>query len=170
MRYQIGRSFLLFLVVALNLLVATVQAVRVVTQDEMKVANGEDSEFLWLAVAGKVYDVQAGKDFYGKGGAYHVFAGRDGLVPYVTGVFTPEEASKHWSELEPKSRLSELAHWVTFYDTEDKYPLVGHLHGAFYDENGSATAENKDFYGQVKEQQILKKQKQEERKKKKTEL
>ena len=37
-----------------------------------------DGERIYLALGGKVYDVTKSAMFYGPGGAYHVFAGRDG--------------------------------------------------------------------------------------------
>ena len=37
-----------------------------------------DGEKIYLALGGKVYDVTKSAMFYGPGGAYHIFAGRDG--------------------------------------------------------------------------------------------
>mmetsp|Transcript_20768 Transcript_20768/g.44973 ORF Transcript_20768/g.44973 Transcript_20768/m.44973 type:complete len:230 (+) Transcript_20768:185-874(+) len=137
---------------------------RLITPDELKLANGKDSDNLWLAVAGQVYDVRKGENYYGPGESYHIFTGKDALVPYSTGIFNEEEAAKSWKDLEPKTKLTELGHWVEFYRKDERYPLVGHLIGNFYDERGHPTAESVDFYRQMEEQKVLKKQQQEERK------
>jgi membrane-associated progesterone receptor component len=39
-----------------------------------------EGEKIYLALGGKVYDVTKSAMFYGPGGAYHVFAGRDGRL------------------------------------------------------------------------------------------
>jgi len=38
-----------------------------------------EGDRIYLALGGKVYDVTKSAMFYGPGGAYHVFAGRDGM-------------------------------------------------------------------------------------------
>lgn len=41
---------------------------------------GEDGAPIYIGLLGTVFDVSKGASFYGKGGAYHVFAGRDATV------------------------------------------------------------------------------------------
>lgn len=42
--------------------------------------NGENGRPLYVGVNGKVFDVTEGADFYGAGGPYHAFTGRDATV------------------------------------------------------------------------------------------
>lgn len=114
---------------------------RVLTPDELKMANGVDSDNLYLCLFGRVYDVAEGAEYYKPdGGPYHIFTARDAPVPFVTGVFDDEEAAKPWDAVEPNQHASYLS-WVDFYEGEAKYPLVGVVQGTFYDEEGKPTAE-----------------------------
>mmetsp|Transcript_27160 Transcript_27160/g.59357 ORF Transcript_27160/g.59357 Transcript_27160/m.59357 type:complete len:255 (+) Transcript_27160:174-938(+) len=45
---------------------------------------------LYLAIRGRVYDVSAGKAFYGPGRSYHPFLGKDATRAYGTGCLRPE--------------------------------------------------------------------------------
>ena len=92
---------------------------------------------------GEVYDVTPGRSFYGPGGSYHVFAGRDGSVPYVTGKFTADEAKKSLVEALSPAQLVALDGWRKFYEEKDKYPFVGLLEGSLYDKDGNPTEELK---------------------------
>ena len=47
------------------------------TPPELKPYNGENSMPVYLAVRGQVFDVSSGRNFYGPGGPYENFAGRD---------------------------------------------------------------------------------------------
>ena len=49
-----------------------------------------------LALLGVVYDVSRGKEYYGPGGGYSFFAGRDASRAYVTGKF---EVSVDWKDV-----------------------------------------------------------------------
>ena len=92
---------------------------------------------------GEVYDVTAGRSFYGPGGNYGVFAGKDGSVPFITGVFTDEEAQKSLMETLSPAQLVSLETWRNFYEKTEKYPLVGLLQGSLFDEHGNPTDELK---------------------------
>ncbi|KAK2738021.1 hypothetical protein FQN57_007287 [Myotisia sp. PD_48] len=50
---------------------------RTFTPKKLLPYNGKDSPSVYLAVRGRVFDVTAGKNFYGPGGPYENFAGRD---------------------------------------------------------------------------------------------
>ncbi|KAJ2711468.1 Dihydrodipicolinate synthase [Coemansia spiralis] len=47
------------------------------TKRQIAQYTGEDGAPILIALDGKVYDVSDGRGFYGPGGAYSVFAGRD---------------------------------------------------------------------------------------------
>ena len=90
---------------------------------------------------GDIFDVTAGKDYYGKGSAYGVFAGRDASVSFITGVFTDDEADKGLETVN-LDELSGLLTWHEFYRDHGTYTFVGHfVDHRYYDEDGSPTHE-----------------------------
>jgi predicted heme/steroid binding protein len=135
---------MLFLLVSLALLfTSAANAVRIVSQEELagKVGKDGDSEpELWLSILGEVYDVSSGAKFYGEGGPYGIFSGRDGSVPFITGTFTPEEALKGLDVLD-SNQLNSLDNWRKSYEDNEKYPFVGLLQGRLYDKDGNPTEE-----------------------------
>jgi len=132
----------ILIVIAIFLLVghdAKPENVRIVTKEELARHDGNQTEgVLWLSIMSKVYDVSKGAEYYGVGGPYHVFVGRDGNVPFLTGVFNEEEAAKPVTDLTPH-QLYNLETWTSFYDKEEKYPFIGLLEGDLYDKDGNPT-------------------------------
>merc|ERR1711974_267087 len=59
------------------------------TREELKKYNGHDGQPIYIGVANKVFDCMAGERFYGIGGAYSMFAGRD--VSRAAGKFSTDE-------------------------------------------------------------------------------
>ena len=118
-------------------------SVKIVTLEELSRKTGKDGDDIWLSIMGEVYDVTSGRDFYGEGGPYSVFSGRDGSVPFITGVFTPEEAKKSLTDTLSPAQLVSLEQWRTFYADNEKYPLIGLLEGSLYDKDGNPTEELK---------------------------
>jgi predicted heme/steroid binding protein len=114
--------------------------VRVVKKEELESKNGKDSEELWLSILGSVYDVSAGKMYYGEGGPYSIFVGRDGSASFISGEFTPEGSNKPLTEFTPR-QLKSLDDWRKFYEDDEKYHFVGFLEGDYYDKDGKPTAE-----------------------------
>jgi len=58
------------------------------TDDQLLAYDGTDpSKPIYLALNGSIYDVTAGRHFYGPGGSYHFFAGRDATRSFLTGCF-----------------------------------------------------------------------------------
>eukprot|EP00980_Cylindrotheca_fusiformis_P022287 scaffold9176_cov129-Cylindrotheca_fusiformis.AAC.11 len=72
----------------------SVGAHRFVTREELESKTGENGSDVWLSILGEVYDVTAGRDYYGPGASYNMLASRDSSVPFITGTFTLEEADK----------------------------------------------------------------------------
>jgi hypothetical protein len=161
------------LLLGVTLLVNAVAAddsptLRVLTTAELAAATGETLEAsLYLALLGRVYDVAAGRDYYGPDGPYHIFAGRDAPVPFVTGVFDATEGDKPWTDL-PANQHAGLLSWVDFYETEsvEKYPCVGVVEGAFYDAAGQPTAARDAVYAALAVAKVEQQAKDEERKRK----
>jgi predicted heme/steroid binding protein len=124
-------------IVTVCLLVSSSHAVRVVGQKELE-AHGKDADVLWVAIMGEVYDVTSGRQFYGDGAPYSIFAGRDGSASFVTGDFTVDGAQKSLLDLEP-IQLLQLSDWKDFYDKSKDYRHVGLLEGDLYNSEGKPT-------------------------------
>jgi predicted heme/steroid binding protein len=117
------------------------KSIRIITREELEGKTGENGSEIWLSILGEVYDVTAGKSYYGKGMSYGRLAGTDCTVCYVSGIFTAEEAAKRTNELSD-SMLPGVLEWVTFYATHKSYNFLGYLvDPRFYDENGEPTSD-----------------------------
>lgn len=78
-----------------------------------------------VAVNGKIFDVTKGKRFYGPGGPYSGFAGRDASRGLAT--FSVEPVSDDYddlSDLKP-SEMEQVQEWELQFS--EKYDLVGKL-------------------------------------------
>lgn len=92
--------------------------------------NGKDDPKVYLAVKGKVFDVTAGKGFYGPGGPYENFAGRDASRGLAYNSFDPSVLTPIDQPLDTLLDLSaeekeSLDNWESHF--EGKYTLVGTL-------------------------------------------
>ena len=97
-----------------------------VTLSELEDGDGVDGAPVYVALRGRVYDVSAGKKFYGVGKPYHHFVGRDASRAFATGCRAAECVSADLDGLGP-SQLRELDRWMEMYETHDKYTFVGTL-------------------------------------------
>lgn len=93
--------------------------------------NGKDSAPVYLAVRGKVYDVTSGRNFYGPGGPYENFAGRDATRGLACQSFDEDMLTKDLDgpldpcdDLSPE-QLENLKGWIERFD--EKYLVVGKL-------------------------------------------
>lgn len=97
---------------------------RYFTVDELAKYDGSDPDLpIYLSVNGKVYDVTKGKDYYGKGGSYAFFAGKDASRAYITGCF--KEHLTHDLRGLSKKQLTGLQNWIDLYEKSPKYFFVG---------------------------------------------
>jgi len=87
--------------------------------------SSESEERICVAVNGKVFDVTKGKRFYGPGGPYSGFAGRDASRGLAT--FSVEPVSDQFDDLlDLKSgELDQVKEWELQFS--EKYTLVGKL-------------------------------------------
>ncbi|KAJ2694126.1 Dihydrodipicolinate synthase, partial [Coemansia spiralis] len=87
---------------------------------------------VYIGVKGTVYDVSSGRAYYGPGGPYSTFAGRDasrGLAKasFEKDVLTDlDDPIDDLSDLDTPEQAS-LDEWAEFF--ADKYPAVGKLVG-----------------------------------------
>lgn len=138
---------------------------RMVTVEELATKTGEDGgKELWLSILGSVYNVSAGPEFYAPGSGYHIFAGRDATVPFITGNFTEEEATKHTDELTAAQLYALDQEWNKFYRDENRYAFLGFLCCRYYDKDGQPTEETLRVIDRVKGYHKIKLEKDRQRK------
>ncbi|CAK7891877.1 hypothetical protein CAAN3_01S07492 [[Candida] anglica] len=92
--------------------------------------NGSDDPQILIAVKGKVYDVSQGASFYGPGGPYENFAGRDASRGLAKNSFEKDCLTPINQPLDTLDNLSKdeqeaLDGWEEHFS--NKYPMVGRL-------------------------------------------
>lgn len=130
--------------------------VRMLTKEELAKHgfNGPNKPLL-LAVMGRVYNVDKGRDhYYGPNGGYNFFSGKDGTRAFVTGEFNEKGLIDDIRGLKP-AEINELQNWIDFYDND--YTFYGKVIGAFYDKDGRPTEELTYFEEMKEKYKVLKK-------------
>lgn len=95
------------------------------TDEELRAYSGSDSEKpLLMAIKGQIYDVSTSKMFYGPGGSYAMFAGRDASRALALLSFKPEDINGNLEGLSD-AELEILQDWECKF--MEKYPRVGQL-------------------------------------------
>ena len=95
------------------------------TLEELSAYDGSDPTMpLLLAIRGEVYDVGRGRDFYGPGGPYGMFAGKDCTRALAKVAFDPELFTGDIEGLD-QDELDKLDEWIEMF--EGKYRRVGRL-------------------------------------------
>ncbi|KAL3900790.1 MAG: hypothetical protein SGCHY_001099 [Lobulomycetales sp.] len=100
------------------------RAEKTFTVSELAEYDGTDpSKPIYLSLRGKVYDVTAGKDYYGPKGGYSFFAGRDATRSFITGCFKTHLT--HDLRGLSDAELKGLDQWTSMYADSEKYFYVG---------------------------------------------
>ena len=101
------------------------------TPVELRPFDGSNGRPVYLAVRGQVFDVTSGRNFYGPGGPYENFAGRDASRGLACGSFDEDMLTKDLEgPLDTLDGLDEeqqgaLTDWQMRFT--EKYPIVGKL-------------------------------------------
>uniref|UniRef100_A0ACD5U561 Uncharacterized protein n=1 Tax=Avena sativa TaxID=4498 RepID=A0ACD5U561_AVESA len=96
-----------------------------ITADELRQYDGSDPEKpLLMAIKGQIYDISQSRMFYGPGGPYALFAGKDASRALAKMSFEPEDLTGDISGLGP-FELSALQDWE--YKFVSKYVKVGSI-------------------------------------------
>ncbi len=92
---------------------------------ELVAFDGSDpTKPLLIGIKGYVYDVGRGRDFYGPGGPYGMFAGKDCTRALAKVAFDPELFTGNIEGLD-REELDKLEEWIEMF--EGKYRRVGRL-------------------------------------------
>ncbi|ESR63498.1 putative steroid-binding protein 3 [Citrus sinensis] len=87
--------------------------------------NGTDpSKPIYVAIKGRVFDVTTGKSFYGPGGAYAMFAGKDASRALAKMSKNDDDVTPSLDGLTEKE-MGVLSDWEKKF--EAKYPVVGRV-------------------------------------------
>ncbi|PNW73754.1 hypothetical protein CHLRE_13g571450v5 [Chlamydomonas reinhardtii] len=93
------------------------------TVEELLAYDGSDaSKPVYIAVKGVVYDVSASREFYGKGGPYEAFAGRECSRALAIMKVDAAECNGNLDDCTEK-QLKTLDDWIAKFNT--KYAVVG---------------------------------------------
>jgi len=110
-----------------------------VTEDELKAYNGKDSKKpLLMAIKGQIYDVSQSRVFYGPGGPYALFAGKDASRALAKMSFEEKDLTGDTTGLGP-FELEALQDWE--YKFMSKYVKVGTIKKTVPVTDGSSTGE-----------------------------
>lgn len=97
------------------------------TLEQLKQYDGSNpSNTIYVAVKGRVFDVTTGKSFYGPGGSYCMFAGKDASRALAKMSKNDEDVVGSLEGLTEKE-MQALDDWENKF--EAKYPVVAALAG-----------------------------------------
>ncbi|XP_062023529.1 probable steroid-binding protein 3 [Rosa rugosa] len=95
------------------------------TAEELRQYNGSDpSKPIYVAVKSRIFDVTNGKSFYGPGGPYAMFAGKDASRALAKMTKNEEDITADLQGLSDKE-IGVLTDWENKF--EAKYPIVGRV-------------------------------------------
>lgn len=90
--------------------------------------TGEGGSPIYVAADGIVFDMsshETGPAFYGPGGGYHAFAGRDASIGLATMEVSPDKCVKRTVDELSSAERETLGDWVQRFSM--KYRIVGYL-------------------------------------------
>ncbi|KAL3330115.1 hypothetical protein AABB24_034131 [Solanum stoloniferum] len=88
------------------------------TADELKAYDGSDpSKPIYVAIKGRIFDVSAGNSFYGPGGPYCMFAGKDASRALAKMSKNEEDVSPSLDGLSEKE-MGVLNDWETKFEAK----------------------------------------------------
>lgn len=92
-----------------------------------ELAKFRDGDKIYVGVARRVFDVSRGRGFYGPGGPYHVFAGRDATRALAVGSTTEADVLARPGDTSglTTGQQMKLEDWLATF--EQKYPVVAVL-------------------------------------------
>lgn len=94
-----------------------------ITEEELLKYNGTDSSLpIYVAIKKRIFDVSSARNFYGPGGSYAVFAGKDASRALAK-MSTKEHDVVGSIEGLTEKELKVLEDWERKF--EAKYPVVG---------------------------------------------
>jgi membrane-associated progesterone receptor component len=97
------------------------------TIDQLASYNGTNNQPIYVAMCDDVFDVSDAENFYGPGGSYHCFAGRNSTRAMAKFCFDEVElANPETSDLGPFERMM-LQDWYNKFKFYKGYPIVGKL-------------------------------------------
>ncbi|PIA45986.1 hypothetical protein AQUCO_01600328v1 [Aquilegia coerulea] len=95
------------------------------TKEQLKQFDGSDSNKpIYVAIKGRIFDVTTGKSFYGPGGSYCMFAGKDASRALGKMSKNEEDVIDSLDGLTDKE-MGVLDDWEKKF--EAKYPVVGRV-------------------------------------------
>ncbi|KAJ1735852.1 hypothetical protein H4S06_004941 [Coemansia sp. BCRC 34490] len=99
---------------------------QIFSQQELALYDGSNPDLpLLLAVEGDVYDVTAGRGFYGRGSAYNIFVGRDASRAFGTNCLSSKDHLTHDTRGLTEAELGGIKGWHRFFDNHQEYVKVG---------------------------------------------
>lgn len=111
---------------------------KLYTAEELQLYDGSNEKRgIFIAILGRIYDVERGRKHYGPGGSYNFFAGRDATNSFISGDFdTISDDMDDVLKLPPRDILAVWS-WQKFYEKD--YTYVGKLIGRYYGKGGEET-------------------------------
>ncbi|KAE8600538.1 hypothetical protein XENTR_v10013299 [Xenopus tropicalis] len=94
-----------------------------------------DEQPIYMAVKGTVFDVSAGKEFYGKGASYNALAGKDSTRAVAKMSLDPADLTYDTAGLTEEELKSLDDIFENVY--KRKYPIVGYTARRILNEDGS---------------------------------